>query len=428
MALTQATPEYISPFNEELMGNIRNSFYHVDNCPYSGPRIYLENAGGSLTLKSVIDQNTKIGTIPDNEHRNNAASKAMTEIVNKGLSDLQVFFGAKSGVVFGGETGTECLFRLIRSAALAAEPGGNIVASSAEHPSTYSATQYWAQKSNREWNEVKFDVNTGIVGTEDYAKVITSETRVATVIHTNPVTGVVMDVNAIIKTIRAIAPDCFIIVDGIQHAPHGFLNVEEYGADAYVISLYKVYSKFNNGYAWVSDRMSKIPHEALIGKPQDAWELGSRDPAALASVTEVLSYLKKLGSNFINSTDDRLLLETAGNAMLNQEHYLIYMIMYGTDEQEGLLSIPDVTILGTTDISKREGVISFGVTNWNAKDIVAALDAKGIRIHARTNDLFSANVLNPLGLNSVARVSVAHYNTTDEINTFLKAVKEIIIK
>ena len=426
MDLTQANMGSSSPFTDQLMDEIRSSFFHVDECPYAGHRIYLESAGGSLTLKSVIEQTAKIGAIPDNEHRNNAASFAMTEIVKKGLSDLRTFFGSKSGVAFGGETGTECLFRIIRSAALSAEQGGNIVASSAEHPSTYSATQYWAKQSQRTWHEVSFDPLTGIVEPEDYARVITPETRIATVIHTNPVTGIVMDVDAITKTIRSVSPNCYIIVDGIQHAPHGYLDVEKYGADAYVISLYKVYSKFNNGYAWVSDRMSQVTHEALIGKPKEAWELGSRDPSALAAVTEVVSYLTKLGAKFSNSQDDRELLRTAGSAMLQHEHYLISLLLDGTATVPGLRKMTNVKVLGSDNLNRREGVVSFGVEGLGAKDIVAALDKKGIRIHARQNDLFSANVLNPLGLESVSRVSLAHYNTASEIETFLTALTEII--
>ena len=54
-------------FNETLINQIRERFCHVDTCPYQGPRIFFENAGGSLTLKSVVDANTKLAGIPDNQ-------------------------------------------------------------------------------------------------------------------------------------------------------------------------------------------------------------------------------------------------------------------------------------------------------------------------------------------------------------------------
>lgn len=177
-------------------------------------------------MKSVIERTAELGAVPDNEHRNNAASKAMSIVVEEGLENLKMLFGAKSGIVFGGETGSECLFRLVRSATLAAPAGGSILSSPVEHPATYSATQIWAANTSREWIKVPFDTQSGVVSAQDYASCIRPDTRVATVIHTNPVTGVVMDVKSIIHSIRTIAPECFVIVDGIQHAPHGYLDVE----------------------------------------------------------------------------------------------------------------------------------------------------------------------------------------------------------
>ncbi len=133
----------------ELLAQVRERFLHVDTCPYSGKRTYFENAGGSLTLKSVVTQGADIAAIPDNEHRDNPASHAISAIVAAGRNDLTTFFGTSpdNGVIFGGETGTECLFRLIRAAALSAEAGGSFVACSIEHPATYDATRQWAQRT-----------------------------------------------------------------------------------------------------------------------------------------------------------------------------------------------------------------------------------------------------------------------------------------
>ena len=67
-----------------------------------------------------------------------------------------------------------------------------------------------------------------------------------------------VDVASIAKAIRAVAPECFIIVDGIQHAAHGHLDIQSYGIDGYVISPYKMLP------AWLwrglkSERLSAAP-------------------------------------------------------------------------------------------------------------------------------------------------------------------------
>ena len=86
---------------------------------------------------------------------------------------------------------------------------------------------------------IAHDNDLGLVKAEDYAAQVTADTKVATILHTSPVTGMGMDVAAISKAIRAVAPDCFIIVDGIQHAAHGQIDIASYDVDGYVISPYK---------------------------------------------------------------------------------------------------------------------------------------------------------------------------------------------
>ncbi|MBD3896795.1 aminotransferase class V-fold PLP-dependent enzyme [Halomonas sp. ML-15] len=409
-----------------LLEQVRNAFLHVEQCPFTGKRVFFENAGGSLTLKRAVEHSAEVAGIPDNEHRDNPASHAVSQIVANGRQDLAIFMGASSGVIFGGESGTECLFRVIRAAALAAEPGGSIVSSSVEHPGTYDATAQWARRTGREWIEVPFDVETGRVTAAHYADRVRADTCIATILHTSPVTGMSMDVAGIARTIRSIAPQCIIIVDGIQHAPHGTLAVDDYGVDAYVISPYKAYCRFNNGYAWLSDRLSVIDHDRLSGKPADAWELGSRDPSALAGVSAMVDYLAWLGGHFTEASSRRACLVAAGRAMHAHERALVHRLLHGGAGLKGLCHYPGLRLIGPADSPHREGVVSFAIEGVEAKHVVAELGARGVRVHARSDDVYSGNILRPLELPAVTRISLAHYNSVEEIDTCLTALAEVL--
>ena len=142
-------------FSPNLLAEIRNKFAFVEECPFVGERIFFENAGGALTLKSVVETSSKFAAIPDNQGRENAASKALMEIIQEAKSDAAKLFGATAGQFFVGESGTELLFRLVRNAATSAKMGGNIVGSSFEHPATRSAAKYWASQTNREYINVQ---------------------------------------------------------------------------------------------------------------------------------------------------------------------------------------------------------------------------------------------------------------------------------
>ena len=262
--------DYFSP---KLLAEIRDQFAFVEECPFVGERIFFENAGGALTLKSVVETSAKFAAIPDNQGRANVASRALMEIIQKAKLDAAKLFGATAGQFFVGESGTELLFRLVRNAATSANLGGNIVGSSFEHPATRSAAKHWASQTNREYINVQHDDHNGHVTAELYSKEVNSNTRVVTILHASPVTGISVDLEAISKAIHSIAPEAFIIVDGVQYAAHGGINIDQYKIDGYAISPYKMYSRHGYGFAWVSERLTKMSHEQLLDGPYENWEL-----------------------------------------------------------------------------------------------------------------------------------------------------------
>jgi cysteine desulfurase/selenocysteine lyase len=413
-------------FNESLLSEIRDRFHHVDTCPYQGPRVFFENAGGSLTLKSVVEANTRLASIPDNQGRDNPASHELVRIINQSREDMRTFLGVESGPVFIGESGTELLFRLVRAAILGSAQGGNVVGSTLEHPATVSAGKRWSEVAGKEYRAVLHDNATATVTAEDYRSLVDGDTRVATIIHTSPVTGMSVDIKAVAAVIRAASPDCIIVVDGIQHAPHGDLDIDSYDIDAYTVSAYKVFSRHNYGFAWLSPRLDSLPHDHLDGTPDDFWELGTRDTSAFACFSEVVNYLDWLGSNFTSSEQRRERVLAAGKVIKDQENHLVDVMINGNDDQKGLREMPEVVVIGGHDNSNREGLVSLYVENIPCADIVSQLNAAGVRTHVRKNDYFSGNILEPLNRPTCVRVSMCHYNTKHEVLQFLQAMETII--
>ena len=409
-----------------LMDAVRDRFAHVDACPFTGPRIFLETAGGALTLKSVVEQSTVYAAIPDNQGRDNPASHALVATIAQAKADMKLFLGASSGQVFVGESGTELLFRLICDACLGAAPGGQVLGSTLEHPASRSAAARWAKVAGKAYVCLPHNTETGCVTAEDYRPHITPDTRVATIVHTSPVTGMGVDVAAIAAAIRAVAPDCFIIVDGIQHAAHGGLSIDSYGIDGYAISPYKVFSRHGYGVAWASDRLSAVPHDALEGGPAGNWELGTRDTGSYATFSEVVRYFEWLGAQVSDADTPRGRIEAASRAIKAHEKALCDAMLFGTGNLRGLADMPGVTIIGGVDNPAREGLVSVAVAGRPSAEVVAALNAQGIRCHTRKADHYSGNILTPMGLSDCIRVSLGHYNTTAEIAAFLTAMNEIV--
>ena len=414
-------------FTPDLLDEVRNRFHHVDSCPYQGPRVFFENAGGSLTLKAAVARTAELMSLPDNQGRSNVASEALMKIIADGRDDMKLLLGATTGEVFIGESGTELLGRLIRNAIFASS-GDGVVGSHLEHPATYSPCRRWAPIAGMSYEQVDFDVHTSVVGAAHYTPALTPSTAVATIIHASPVTGMHVDIASIAAEIRRVSSECFIIVDGIQHAAHGNVDIDAYGVDGYVVSGYKLFSRHNFGVAWVSDRLANAPHDQLAGAPSNVWELGTRDTSAYAAFSEVVRYLEWLGtqvSNDARSATPRQLVEAAAVAIRSQEHHLVNAMMWGTAGLAGLAQLETVHVIGPDSSEHRSGMVSFTIDGMDGPTAVGALNADGVRTHARKADYYSAGVLTPLGIESCVRASMSHYNSLAEVEKFLATVNRL---
>ena len=413
----------MSAFAPDLMQDIRDRFAHVESCPFQGPRIFFENAGGALTLKSAVETSAKFAALPDNQGRDNPAAQALGQIIAQARGDMQTFFNPDGGQFFVGESGTELTFRLIRTAVMGTT--GAIIGSTVEHPASRSAARHWAGMSKRPYISVPHNDGMGAVNADDYARYMTADVSVATILHTSPVTGIANDVAAISAAIRATAPDALIVVDGIQHASHGHIDIASYDIDGYIVSPYKVFSRHGYGVAWVSDRMTALPLEQLDDGPRANWEMGTRDTGAYATFSDVVGYFDWLGRQHSDSPTRRDRIEAAAAAIHRHEKTLTDAMINGTGNLPGLAELPGVSILGGADNPDREGLVCFALDHVPAAEIVGRLNAEGIRTHIRKADHYSGNILTPLGLASAVRVSMCHYNTVDEVSALLAAMKDI---
>ena len=409
-----------------LIDSIRKKFMHVETCPFEGERIFFENAGGSLRLKSVVETSALYASYPDNQGRENVASKALVKSIETGKAKMRLFFNADRGDVMVGESGTELLFRLIRTAATELPEKGAMLSSTLEHPASMSAMKKWAKNTHRDHLIVKHDDETGTVDERAYIKKLTSNVSLVSIVHTSPVTGMTVDLEKITKEVRNVNPECIIIVDGIQHSSHGAIDVQKYDIDGYVVSPYKMFSRHGYGVAWASERLCALNKEQLADGPAQNWELGTRDAGSYATFSDVVDYLDWLGSNFTDSENIRERLEVSSLVIKSHEQELVNLVLKGTKDLAGLTNKNNIQVIGNLTSASREGVVSFYHKNKPSSLIVEQLRERKIRVHIRKDDHYCANILKPLKQKDCIRFSICHYNSKAEVVKFLEAINEII--
>ncbi len=404
--------------NSPLLRQIRARFANVASDPFTGRRIYFENAGGSLKLKSIFPVVTKLTALPDNGGRNNPSSKALDAALADGREAVATFVGAKSGQIVADQSTTSLLFRLLRTITRNVK-GTNLVTTNLDHASTFDATRTLAEQYGHEFRVAALNPHTGMVPVEAVAEKIDRQTIALSVIHSSNIIGTINPIREIIHTARRINPNIFIIIDGAQHASHGLVDVEAYGADAYVFVPYKTFAKLGISFAHVSDRLAAMPHDQLRGKPATAWDLGTREVAAYACLRQVVDYL-----HWLAKADG----QKAGNARDGVVKGMAVVARLELDLMKAFLhgfrAMKDVTVYGQTGrLDQRESIFAFNLRGRPTGAIVEHFRQHGIILYNRVSDAYSKHTLAGLGIEECVRVSACHYNTPAEVHRFLEVLR-----
>lgn len=416
-------------FPPSLQQAVRDRFLHADGDPYSGKRIYLENAGGGLTLKTVFEADQRIGSLPDNTGRDNPASKEVSKAIQLGRQDIAALLNARDGIILSEQSTTSCAFRILEAAA-AGVKGTNIVCSQLDHASFYDAAAIIGRRHSLERRVVALNRETGGIDPDAVAAKVDAGTVAVTIIHASNITGSKNDLKAIAARVREKAPQAIIIGDGAQHAQHGLVDVQDAGVDAYIFSAYKVFSKAGFAFAYLSPRLAALPHAQLIGKPTTDWDLGTRDAAGFAAFSCVVDYLCWLGRETtpaLKGDDRRQLIRAAFEAIEAHESALSKRLLQGEGKLPGLLGQSRVRVHGVKHHCEgREAVFAFSVPGVPTARLIKEFVQRKVIVHDRVSDAYSGHTLEALGVAEVVRVSLAHYNTTAEVDGFLRTLSEVL--
>jgi len=414
-------------FSDEISDLIRKDFYYVDYSSNGIKRIFLDSVSGSLRLKKMVDAVSKEAASYAQVSRSDPASKLLKELEEKFKEDVNLLLGAKSGHILKAQSGTHAMYCLVDAVLSNTKKGSNVVTSNLEHPAVYESTWYFSKKYNIERRVATFDKNSGRVKNEDILNLVDKNTCLLIMIHASNVTGAINNIEYIIKEARKINPGIYLIIDGIQYAPYGLIDVDRINADAYVISGYKLFCKRNTGFAHMSERLAKLPHWNLREKPLTNWSLGSEDKTTYAGFSAVVDYIGWFGSKFTNSKDKRNKITTAMDKIRSHNIGLLDLALNGDERVKGLKDMAHISLHGIDeDINTRAGILSFRVKNQDSTEIaVKYFKEGGISVSTRIKNVYGRHILDVLNVDDLVRISVYPYNTPKEILKFLNFTESL---
>ncbi len=386
-----------------------------------GEWVLLDNAGGSQTLGTVADRvhdyllttNVQLGATYE-------PSRLAAERVAAGVRAVAGLFGVEPGEVVLGGSSTQLLQNLARSIGDDLTPGDEIVVTDCDHEANVTP---WLRLAGRgaviRW--WRTDLPSLQLVPEQLAPLLNERTRWVCFPHVSNLFGTIHPVQAIVDMIHAAGARA--MVDGVAFAPHRQIEARAWGADAYVVSLYKVFGPHIGALFVQRDLLEGLANVNHVFIPKSAipykLQPGNATFELAASLPAIVDYLDEVGRRAGGEGAGAALRAAAFAAFAAHEEKLAERLL------SFLRSRKDVRILGLPegDSARRVATVSFAVAGRNASEIPLALDRETIGI--RYGDFHSRRLVEALGLaerQGVVRISMAHYNTSDEIERTVVAL------
>ncbi len=397
--------------------NIRKDFPILNEKIYNKTLIYFDNGATTQKPQSVIEKiNYGYEHLNANIHRGvHYLSQKATEAHEEARKTVASFLGAgkHQEIIFTRGT-TEAINLVAFSFGEAfCKAGDEIIVSVMEHHSNIVPWQMLCERKGMKLKVIRMN-ETGELDIKAYTKLLNENTRLVSVAHVSNVLGTVNPVKNIIDI--AHSRNIPVLIDGAQSVPHIPVNVTELDADFYVFSGHKIYGPTGIGVLYGKEKwLNAIPpyqgggemiatvsfEKTTYNELPFKFEAGTPDYIGSTALAAALDYVQKIGIDKIAT----------------YEHELTKYATLRLKEIDG------IRIIGQA--AEKSAVVSFLVGNIHPYDIGMLLDKLGIAV--RTGHHCAQPLIESLEIPGTVRASFAFYNTKEEIDVFIEALKRVVI-
>ena len=397
-----------------ILMNNRTDFKILNQKVHGKPLIYFDNAATTQKPQIVIDAITNYyETINSNIHRGvHYLSQLATDQFELSRKKVQAYINAKHHheVIF--TRGTTESINLIASSfgEVFLNEEDEVLVSEMEHHANIVPWQMICEKKGAKLKVIPFDYN-GVLQVELLDQLITSKTKIIAITHISNVLGTINPIKMIIE--KAHSKGIPVMVDGAQAVSHAKVDVQELDCDFYCFSGHKMYAPMGIGVMYGKEEwLNKIPpyqgggemisqvtfEKTTYNELPFKFEAGTPGVGDVIGLMKAIDYIENIGLEKIALYENELL-----DYAMNQ-----------------LNEIPDIHFYGLSP--EKVAVISFNIGTIHPYDVGVILDHLGIAV--RTGHHCAQPIMQKFGIPGTIRASFALYNTKEEIDTFIKGVKQ----
>lgn len=393
--------------------SIRNDFPILSTKVNGSQLIYLDNAATSQTPNCVIDSiSDYYKTLNSNIHRGvHKLSQLATEKYENSRKKFKEHLNASSTSEIIFTSGTTHSINLVSSGFTKfLNEGDEIIVSQLEHHSNIVPWQMLCEKTGAVMKVIPMNDH-GELKVSEFLKLLNNKTKVVFVNHVSNALGTINPIETIIEKSHEVG--AAVLIDGAQAAPHFEIDVKKLDVDFYVCSAHKLCGPTGVGILYgKKEWLEKLPpyqgggemidevsfEKTSYAELPNKFEAGTPNIAGVIASGIALDYINNIGLENIKEYED-------------------YLLNYATEK---LLEIDGMKIYGES--KNKTSVISFNIKSIHPYDIGSLIDNLGIAV--RTGQHCAQPIMDFFKIPGTVRISFCFYNTTEEIDTLINALKK----
>jgi cysteine desulfurase/selenocysteine lyase len=291
------------------------------------------------------------------------------------------------------------------------QEGDIIVTTEYEHHSNIVPWQLLTQEKHAKLEYIAVDDNGELI-LEQLDQVLTSgKVKLVAVSQMSNVLGTITDVATLVEKCKKAGVR--VLIDGAQSVPHMKVDLDSLGCDFFAFSAHKMLGPTGVGVLWAKKELLEqmAPFHGggdmirEVHKYETTWndlpykfEAGTPNIADVIGFAAAIDYLNEIGMDYVRAHE-------------------IEITKYALDK---LSKIPGIKIYGTSDISKRGGVISFNFADIHPHDLATIIDEDGIAI--RSGHHCAQVLMEKLDIAATSRASFYIYNTKEEVDVLINSL------
>jgi len=404
----------------------RSQFPSLAQTVNGQPAVFLDGPGGTQVPQRVIDAISDYLT-HDNANTGGAyqTSRNTERMIAEARAAMADFLNCDAEEIVLGASMTALTYAMSRSIGRELGPGDEIVLTLLDHDANFSPWKALEEKDVT-IRAAKFNAGDCTLDMDDMERQITRRTRVVAAGYASNAVGTINNVAGVVRLAREAGALSYI--DAVHYAPHGVIDVRALGCDFLACSTYKFFGPHMGVLYGKREHLQRLrPYKVRpnTNSIPNCWEWGTLNHECIAGIKACVDYWEELGRRANPSATSRRAAIVAAHAAIRLHERALAEKMIA-----GLSAIPRLKLYGIGDSARlddRCATFAVRVDGHTPLELATKLGDRGF--FTWDGNYYAINVTEQLDVERTGgflRIGLVHYNTAEEVERMLAALREIV--